>query len=110
MIASGQKTIETRTWPTNYRGELLICASKSPNLPGLPSAAAVCIVELLDCRPMTRDDEAAACCDIYPGAYAWLVKVIRQVDPIHVRGSLGIFNIEFTEAPGSVLSRPLPLG
>jgi hypothetical protein len=27
FIADGRKTIETRTWKTDYRGPLLICAS-----------------------------------------------------------------------------------
>ncbi|GAH18321.1 unnamed protein product, partial [marine sediment metagenome] len=27
-ILSGEKTIETRTWRTKYRGDILICASK----------------------------------------------------------------------------------
>ena len=25
LIAAGEKTVECRTWKTNYRGELLIC-------------------------------------------------------------------------------------
>ena len=28
LIRSGKKTIETRTWNTNYRGKLLICTSQ----------------------------------------------------------------------------------
>lgn len=28
LIATGAKTIETRSWPTKYRGKLLICAAK----------------------------------------------------------------------------------
>lgn len=29
FIASGRKTVETRTWRTKYRGPLLICADKT---------------------------------------------------------------------------------
>ncbi len=36
-IASGQKTIETRTWETKYRGPLLICAGASLDF-GAPGA------------------------------------------------------------------------
>ncbi len=32
LMACGAKTIETRSWGTNYRGPLLICASKRKNL------------------------------------------------------------------------------
>ncbi len=28
LIRTGAKTIETRSWPTNYRGKLLICAGR----------------------------------------------------------------------------------
>ena len=28
LMACGRKNIETRSWPTNYRGPLLICAAK----------------------------------------------------------------------------------
>jgi hypothetical protein len=31
LIASGQKTIETRNWYTPYRGNILICSSKEPD-------------------------------------------------------------------------------
>lgn len=32
MIASGEKTIETRTWMTGYRGQVLIVSSKQPRI------------------------------------------------------------------------------
>ncbi len=60
LVASGNKTIETRTYRTHYRGDLLICASKtvSPEHPELsaemfPKGVALCIVRLVDCVPMT---------------------------------------------------------
>ncbi len=76
--------IETRTWPTNYRGWVLICCSKLPyNLQTLNDIAgpvqfgriansnvsvlnfhdqlgfAIAIGKLIDCRPMTKKDENA---------------------------------------------------
>ena len=77
MICSGMKTIETRTWRTNYRGKLLLCASKKPhtNLSG----NAFAIAEIIDCRLMTIEDEEAACCEIYPGAYSWVLNNIQKV-------------------------------
>ncbi len=77
-IATGAKRIETRSWPTSYRGPLAIHAAKrcvkselveldtDPNwaaalrwnpkierLPWerLPFGAIVCVAELVDCRP-----------------------------------------------------------
>ena len=46
LIAEGNKTIETRTWPTNYRGDLLICASKKPKIEDLPVSAALCVAKI----------------------------------------------------------------
>jgi hypothetical protein len=76
--------IETRTWPTKYRGWVLICCSKTPyktqsliDIAGMdqfnrinkihPSVLnyqsdlgmAIAIGKLTDCRPMTKQDEDA---------------------------------------------------
>jgi len=29
LIVEGRKTIETRTWRTNYRGKILLCSSQT---------------------------------------------------------------------------------
>lgn len=50
FIKSGTKKIETRTWKTKYRGDILICASKIPQ--GENSGMAVCIAELVEIREM----------------------------------------------------------
>ncbi len=92
MIAAGEKTIETRTWLTDYRGDLLIVSSKSP--PIHPAGFALAIAELVDCRPMTRGDERAACCDLYPKAQAWVLSNIRRIRPFPVKGKLGIYDVE----------------
>lgn len=97
MIASGSKTIETRTWSTNYRGDLLICSTRSPKIMGLPSGKALCFANLIDCRPMTRDDEPAARCQLFDGAFAWVLAEIRQVIPFRVRGQQGLYNIDLPE-------------
>lgn len=95
MIASGEKTIETRTWRTDYRGELLIVSSKSPKIEPAGYALAVC--RLWDCRKMTLEDQRAACCEIYPGAYAWILSDIRQIKPFPVKGMLGIYEVKITD-------------
>src|ERR1700741_488756 len=69
LVASGKKTVETRLWPTDYRGPLLIVSSKTPKIH--PAGYALAIAELVDCRPMTKSDESAACCACYRGAEAW---------------------------------------
>jgi hypothetical protein len=97
MIASGEKTIETRTWSTPYRGELLICSSKNPEWPGRPGGQALAIAELYDCRRMTKADEIQACCKIYSSAYSWFLRNIRPIKPFPVRGNLGIYEVEMPD-------------
>lgn len=101
MIASGEKTIETRVWSTDYRGPLLIVASKQPdpnfaNVAG-PFGQAVAKALLVDCRRMTREDEIAACCRIYPGAVAWILEDIVSIRPFPVRGQRGLYDVEMEE-------------
>lgn len=94
MIRTGEKTIETRTWSTEFRGDLLIASSKRPNIH--PAGYALAIARLVDCRPMRKEDEAAACCEIYPGAFAWVLDDLRPITPFPVRGQLGLFDVAYT--------------
>jgi len=98
-IAEGKKTIETRTWPTRYRGPLLICSSKSPKVAGHLLGKALCIVELVDCRPMTKADEAAAMCSCEPGRYAWVLDETTPIEPFAVRGSQGFYEVAIPGGP-----------
>ena len=93
MVAKGVKTIETRKWNTRYRGDLVICSSKIPNL--YPAGYAICMVELYETRPMQKEDEKGACVRQYPGAYSWFLRNVRPIrPPIPVRGRLNIFDLE----------------
>lgn len=89
-ILSGKKTIETRTWTTKHRGDLLICATR-------PTSQAIAIVKLIDCRPMRPEDWQAACCPEYPNAYAWIINSIRPIKRFKVRGKLNLFEQEIFE-------------
>lgn len=99
LIAAGEKTIETRTWATDYRGPILIVSSKSPKIE--PAGFALAIADLVDCRPMTRQDELAARCRIYPSAYSWVLQNIRKIHAFPVRGRLGLYDIEVSSDEGS---------
>ncbi|HEC65172.1 MAG TPA: ASCH domain-containing protein [bacterium] len=95
-IAEGRKAIETRVWSTNYRGDLVICSSKSPKIE--PAGYALCIVEVYDVKPMKKEDEKEACCKVYPKAQSWFLRNTRKIDPIiPVKGQLNIFNLELQE-------------
>lgn len=104
LILEGYKTIETRKWKTNYRGDLLICSSQTFDawnsqlcelyvVPTGPCGMALCIVELYDCKPMTDDDIKGACCVPYPKANSFFLRNIRPIEPFPVKGQLNIFNI-----------------
>jgi ASCH domain len=92
LIASGKKTIETRSWRTNYRGEILICGSARPEGPS--AGMAVCTARIVACCPMTEQDERHACCDIYRGAWSWFLADIRPLKrPFGVKGRLGFYDV-----------------
>ena len=95
MIAAGEKTIETRTWKTSYRGPLLIVSSRKPATPP-PAGHIVAMVRMIDCRPMEPRDIEYACCPMYDGAYSWVFDTIRVVAPIPARGKLGLYELPYT--------------
>jgi predicted transcriptional regulator len=92
LIASGKKTIETRLWTTDYRGDILIVSSRSPRIE--PAGYALAIAQLIECRPMSKEDEMAAYCERYENAFAWVFKRIRRIQPFPVKGQLGIYEVE----------------
>lgn len=91
-IAQKVKTIETRTWKTNYRGKLLIVASKNPPMPF--AGHALCTVNLVDCRPMRPEDKDKAMCEYWPSLYAWIFEDIQSIIPFRVKGRLGFYEVE----------------
>ena len=94
QIVIGEKTIEWRSKPFNWRGPLVICASKSAiieldNGKRLPVGVALGIVDVVGCRPMTRKDLGAACCEDYGDemyGFAWELANPREVVPVPVKG------------------------
>ena len=94
MIVDGTKTIETRTWPTNYRGPLLLVGSKKPR--GKYAGLAAATANLVDCRLMTVTDQKAAGCLWYWGAYAWVLEDVQKVpEPFKVRGQLRLYDVDY---------------
>jgi len=92
LIASGFKTIETRKWKTKHRGQLLIVSSKLPDIEPFGKAIAVC--DVVDCQPMTLEDELYALCDWYDGAFSWKLENIKPIVPFEVRGKPGMYTVK----------------
>lgn len=115
-MASGNKQNETRSWPTSYRGDLLICSSKRKPTPeevgsgdyniamGLPYGCALCVVELVNCVPtqcfhgnprakLSNTERELG--DYTPGRFAWLTKNLRTLRrPIPIVGRQGLWNVD----------------
>ena len=105
-----EKTIEVRTRNINYRGDLLICSSANPVIPGRYSGVTCGLVELYDTKPVsefTPEDWAATCIpenERPRKGYGWVMRNPRRVVEMPVKGQLGIYNIivpkgDITEYP-----------
>lgn len=115
LIGEGIKTIETRSWKTNYRGELYIHSGLSPirskdekakemaQLLSGPfhSGFIFAKCELVNCLEI--NDELAAqlfiddpinfkCGDYSIGRYAWILNNVQRINPIPAKGQLSIWN------------------
>lgn len=104
MIFAGKKTVECRTWKTEYRGEILIC-STNKLLKGTIPGHALCTVQLVDIVPFKREHIKPACMVDMPddGCYAWLLDNVRIIRPVPVKGKLSLWTydgeIEYLEEP-----------
>ena len=116
LIVSQAKTIENRTWRTNYRGPLAIHAGKSRRLYagsgyGRPAGigavaevflerygcrlplpdevafgAIVGVVELLDCVPLADLPPDLAGSRFAEGPWCWILGSARRIEPIPCLG------------------------
>ncbi|MBQ6841300.1 MAG: ASCH domain-containing protein [Bacilli bacterium] len=112
LIKDGKKKIETRSWKTNYRGEIYIHASltkqklderiKILNEMIEPKPGYVlCKANLVDCIYMDEDyineikkTEEYLYGHYEVGRYAWVLKDVVIINPFLVKGKLGIWNLE----------------
>lgn len=117
LIKNKKKYIETRSWKTNYRGELYIHASISKigksidgrdelikliNNDDMGYGHILCKCELVDCIKMTEDyikkikkekPDQYICGEYSVGRYAWILNNIEPLDKIiPAKGRLGIWN------------------
>jgi hypothetical protein len=94
LIAAGVKTLEVRAWPTEHRGPLLICSSRRPVIEGHRHGQALCVVDVVDCRRMTRRDLPFACLSaFYPDHYVWVLERVRLIEPFSIMGQLRLYDI-----------------
>lgn len=94
-----RKTIEVRSRNTSYRGDILICSSAKPVLPGMMSGVTLGLVELYDVKPVkefTAEDWAATCIPVQDRpqkGWGWLMRNPRPVVEMPVSGQLGFYDV-----------------
>ncbi len=117
LIKEKKKLVETRSWKTDYRGELYIHASATSipkdwkedkklmslvdNIP-LNFGYIICKCNLVDCIYMTKDyvesmkknnHQEYICGKYEEGRYAWILEdIIPLENPIKAKGQLNIWN------------------
>lgn len=108
--------IETRVWPTQYRGWVLICASKAPytgeqihNISGpvqtqrimdtlnlkyirsskisMNNGCAIGLGFLHDCQHMNKEDEDKAFVEHHPELYSHFYRNVQRIKPFPFKGS-----------------------
>ena len=116
LIKEKVKYIETRSWKTNYRGELYIHTSlkripkKDVRIQELVTLLKdknikygyiIAKCNLVDCIYMDEEfinkiknenPTEYKCGEYAVGRYAWVLKDIRKIEPIQAKGHLGIWN------------------
>ena len=115
LIKNGSKTIETRSWKTNYRGELYIHTSlkkipkKDERIQSLVNLLQdkdikygyiIAKCNLLDCiymdesfvNKIKNENPIEFMCGEYAvGRYAWILQDIEMIKPIEAKGHLGLW-------------------
>lgn len=138
MIAIGAKSIETRSWRTEYRGLIAIHAAKifppdardfamtsrfvRARIPEastlsscMPGSAVLAIAELVDVEYITEgltfklSEEECALGDYGPGRYAWRLKHVRALrHPYPRAGARGLWPIFERDAENILASVAAP--
>jgi activating signal cointegrator 1 len=112
LILAGTKTIEIRTWATRYRGPILLHASGAYGISEREAAARlrlpppepermsaiVGIAELVDCRPVRREDWKNAGLPPLEGKlWAWVFAGAHPIGPVFHAGNRTLFEIDDAE-------------
>ncbi|GAX02480.1 hypothetical protein IWT140_00077 [Secundilactobacillus pentosiphilus] len=80
-VFSGDKTVEYRSWPTKYRGDLLICAT-AQKIPETIPGHAIVVVRVKDVKKLGDRQ------------YAWQLDNVRVIEPFPVKGRQRLFNVD----------------
>lgn len=108
LIARGDKIIENRTWPTAYRGPLVIHAGKSrewlepddlTDYPTMAFGAIVAIADLINCQRFEQLSVDLQRHEHANGPWCFVLANVRRTAVIPYRGAQGFFDV-----PDAILS------
>lgn len=119
LIALGEKSIETRSWATKYRGEIAIHASKTidkkrfeqptfkrilkkhgiTDISQIPTGVILAVANLVDVKAtedlkktISRQEKILG---IYTnGRVGWMLEDVQAVTPIPTNGKLGVWEYD----------------
>ena len=126
LVACGLKRVETRSWPTKYRGPILIHAGKRwtpeleatarhfrerfswrtyvPSVGALPLGAVVAVARITECHEMDRawieaQSPLERAAGVWlPGRFGWVLEDVRAPGaPIPLKGRQGLFEVNADE-------------
>lgn len=116
VIMDGIKTLEVRSRPIKHRGPLALHAAARPDCPFrvdrakpsqtlpceeyegliLPLGCVLCVVDVVDCRPMREGDQEAAWVEDefeVDGQWVWEFANVREVKPLPKRGNCAMWHV-----------------
>ena len=108
-ILACQKTVEIRSWTTNYRGDILICSTAKKIKETIPGHA-LCVVTLEDVVPFREEHLKGAMAEKADLPWlmtqnAWILSNVRYIKPFPVKGKLSLWeydgDIEILKQPKS---------
>ena len=118
LIAYGIKKYEFRTWKTNYRGEVLIHAGKSVDKKAMeefkvydldyPCGCIIAKVKITDVTLVTDEFRGKlekenplvykhVIQDKNWQGYGFKMEDVQRIEPIYVKGKLGLWNYDLTK-------------
>ena len=104
-ILCRNKTVEVRSWKTEYRGDILICSTAKKYKDTIPGHA-LCVATLTGIEPMQEKHIKEALMDpshLKQGLFAWKLENVRCIMPFPVKGRLSLWTcdheIEFVTIP-----------
>ena len=105
-IVQGDKNIENRKWPTNYRGRLLIHASltfdsSAPDYVVAHHFTYGAIIGCVDVVDVVRHHESPW----FSGPYGWVLENARTFTPIRWRGMPGLFEVPDEKLWGTAINQ-----